>query len=109
MMNAFPYEAPLRPHPFIERDLRLDFFRWPALWMIFLDHISSRVVGNVASWITVRNYGFSDAAESVSLVRAPARRVLPNRFTACAGKLRSRPGKASRPHFGLEPRKVGIS
>jgi hypothetical protein len=29
------------------------------LWLIFLDHIPS----NVVSWITIRNYGFSDATE----------------------------------------------
>ena len=43
----------------IERDLRLDFFRGIGLWMIFLDHIPDDVV----SWLTLRNYGFSDAAE----------------------------------------------
>jgi hypothetical protein len=42
-----------------ERDLRLDLFRGLALWLIFLDHIPS----NVVSWITIRNYGFSDATE----------------------------------------------
>src|SRR5213592_2293522 len=42
-----------------ERDLRLDLFRGIALWLIFLDHIPS----NVVNWITIRNYGFSDAAE----------------------------------------------
>lgn len=41
------------------RDLRLDFFRGLSLWFIFLDHISS----NAVSWVTVGNYGFSDAAE----------------------------------------------
>jgi hypothetical protein len=42
-----------------ERDLRLDLFRGIALWLIFLDHIP----GNAVNWITIRNYGFSDAAE----------------------------------------------
>jgi hypothetical protein len=42
-----------------ERDLRLDLFRGLALWLIFLDHIPS----NVVNWITIRNYGFSDATE----------------------------------------------
>jgi hypothetical protein len=42
-----------------KRDLRLDLFRGLALWFIFLDHIPS----NVVSWITLRNYGFSDATE----------------------------------------------
>ena len=43
----------------IERDLRLDLFRGIALWLIFLDHIPS----NLIAWITIRNYGFSDATE----------------------------------------------
>jgi hypothetical protein len=42
-----------------ERDLRLDLFRGLALWLIFLDHIPS----NILNWITIRNYGFSDATE----------------------------------------------
>ena len=41
------------------RDLRLDLFRGIALWLIFLDHIPT----NIVNWITIRNYGFSDAAE----------------------------------------------
>src|SRR5437764_13604441 len=46
----------LRP---TERDLRLDVLRGLGLWMIFLDHIPHDIV----SWLTLRNYGFSDAAE----------------------------------------------
>jgi hypothetical protein len=42
-----------------ERDLRLDLFRGVALWLIFLDHIPE----NIVSWVTIRNYGFSDATE----------------------------------------------
>lgn len=41
------------------RDIRLDLFRGLALWFIFIDHIPT----NIASWLTVRNYGFSDATE----------------------------------------------
>ena len=41
------------------RDIRLDLFRGLALWFIFLDHIPT----NIVSWLTVRNYGFSDATE----------------------------------------------
>jgi hypothetical protein len=41
------------------RDLRLDLFRGIALWLIYLDHIPS----NIVAWITIRNYGFSDATE----------------------------------------------
>ena len=43
----------------VERDVRLDLFRGIGLFMIFLDHIPEDVV----SWLTLRNYGFSDAAE----------------------------------------------
>ena len=48
-----------QPAPADGRDLRLDLFRGLALWFIFLNHIP----GNVVSWITVRNFGFSDATE----------------------------------------------
>ena len=47
------------PAPPTQRDLRLDLFRGLALWLIFLDHIPT----NIVSWITIRNYGFSDATE----------------------------------------------
>ena len=47
------------PAPLSQRDLRLDVFRGIALWLIFLDHIPT----NIVSWITIRNYGFSDATE----------------------------------------------
>lgn len=42
-----------------DRDLRLDLFRGIALWLIYLDHIPS----NIVAWVTIRNYGFSDATE----------------------------------------------
>ena len=42
-----------------ERDLRLDLIRGIGQWMVFLDHIPYDIV----SWLTLRNYGFSDAAE----------------------------------------------
>jgi len=41
------------------RDQRIDACRGIALWWIFLDHIPH----NIGSWLTLRNYGFSDAAE----------------------------------------------
>ena len=41
------------------RDLRIDACRGIALWWIFLDHIPN----NIGSWLTLRNYGFCDAAE----------------------------------------------
>jgi hypothetical protein len=45
------------PHP--RRDGRIDILRGAALLMIFVDHIG----GNLVSDITLRNWGFSDAAE----------------------------------------------
>ena len=42
-----------------ERELRIDLFRGLALWLIFIDHMSP----DVLTWFTIRNYGFSDAAE----------------------------------------------
>lgn len=41
------------------RDLRLDACRGLALWFIFIDHIPN----NSLSWLTLRNYGFSDTSE----------------------------------------------
>ena len=41
------------------RDLRLDAVRGLALWFTFVDHVPN----NVLSWLTIRNYGFSDASE----------------------------------------------
>ena len=41
------------------RDLRLDLFRGLALWLIYLDHMPS----NMAGWLSIRSYGFSDATE----------------------------------------------
>jgi hypothetical protein len=52
---AQPTNAAAKP----PRDFRLDFFRGLALIFIFVDHIPN----NVASWVTVRNFGLSDATE----------------------------------------------
>jgi peptidoglycan/LPS O-acetylase OafA/YrhL len=41
------------------RDLRLDACRGLALWFVFIDHIPD----NTLAWLTLRNYGFSDATE----------------------------------------------
>lgn len=41
------------------RDPHIDACRGIALWWIFLDHIPN----NIGSWLTLRNYGFCDAAE----------------------------------------------
>src|ERR1700742_3949352 len=42
-----------------QRELRLDLFRGLALWLIFIDHLPQ----NLLTWLTIRNYGFSDATE----------------------------------------------
>lgn len=39
--------------------MRLDLFRGLALWLIYIDHVSP----DLLTWFTIRNYGFSDAAE----------------------------------------------
>jgi hypothetical protein len=66
------------------RDLRLDFFRGLALWFIFVDHIP----GNAVSWVTLRNFGFSDATEvfifisGFAAATAYSRRLLRQGFAA---------------------------
>ncbi len=42
------------------RDTRLDLFLGLANWFMFLDHIPH----NIVNWITLRNYGFSGAADA---------------------------------------------
>lgn len=43
----------------LARDVRVDFLRGVALLMIFIDHVP----GNLLGLATLRNFGFSDAAE----------------------------------------------
>jgi hypothetical protein len=62
--TASPDAAPRAEAPPIitavnERELRLDLFRGLALWLIFIDHLPQ----NLLTWLTIRNYGFSDATE----------------------------------------------
>ncbi len=45
--------------PGLQRDLRIDFFRGLALLFIFVDHVP----GNFLAKVTLRNFGFADAAE----------------------------------------------
>jgi OpgC protein len=68
------------------RDLRIDACRGIALWCIFLDHIPN----NIGSWLTLRNYGFSDAAEVFMFVSGvPRRKCEPsNRLTSGSRELR---------------------
>jgi len=77
---------------FAGRDLRLDLFRGLGLWVIFLDHIPF----NFVSWVTFRNYGFSDAAEmfvfisgyTAGFVYGPA--MLQGRAIVATGRLLKR-------------------
>jgi hypothetical protein len=55
-----------------DRDLRLDLVRGLATWFIFLDHIPH----NVVNWITLRNYGFSAAADLFIFVSGYAAAML---------------------------------
>jgi hypothetical protein len=56
LRNAPDVSIPDAP---VERELRLDLFRGLALWLIFIDHLPP----NLLTWLTIRNYGFSDATE----------------------------------------------
>ncbi len=47
------------PSPSLRRDFRLDFFRGIALVFIFMDHIPD----NALSYVTLRSFAFSDAAD----------------------------------------------
>jgi hypothetical protein len=66
MHGQIPPSKPLISELSLEgfgRDQRIDVCRGIALWWIFLDHIPN----NIGSWLTLRNYGFSDAAIHVHL------------------------------------------
>jgi hypothetical protein len=59
---AIPAQSVVGALPVLKRfrrDLRIDACRGIALWCIFLDHVPN----NIGSWLTLRNYGFSDTAE----------------------------------------------
>ena len=58
-MPAAPPPPVISAPPSGERELRLDLFRGLALWLIFIDHLPP----NILTWLTIRNYGFSDATE----------------------------------------------
>lgn len=74
------------------RDLRLDFFRGLALAFIFLNHIPD----NAASWLSSRNWGFSDATEifvfvsGYSAALAYGAVLARSGFMACAAKIGNR-------------------
>ena len=59
------------------RDARIDLFRGIANWFIFLDHIPD----NVVNWITVRNYGFSGAADTFIFISGFAAAIVYAKMT----------------------------
>ncbi|XSC43743.1 OpgC domain-containing protein [Bradyrhizobium sp. RDT10] len=63
------------------RDLRIDACRGIALWCIFLDHVPN----NIGSWLTLRNYGFSDAAEVFMFVSGVTCALAYGRAWRCEG------------------------
>jgi len=67
------------------RDLRLDLFRGLALWFIFVDHVPD----NVVSWLTVRNYGFSDATEIFVYISGYTAVIAYSRMMARQGWMRA--------------------
>ena len=63
------------------RDARIDQFRGIANWFIFLDHIPD----NVVNWITVRNYGFSGAADIFIFISGYAASIVYAKMTVERG------------------------
>lgn len=63
------------------RDLRIDLCRGIALWWIFLDHVPN----NIGSWLTLRNYGFSDAAEVFMFVSGVSCALAYGKARRCEG------------------------
>ena len=85
-----------------QRDLRIDFFRGLALVFIFIDHVP----GNDLARFTLRNFGFSDAAEVFVLLAGFSAvlaylRITNSRLRA-ASKVAGRHPRGSRGP-GLEP------
>jgi hypothetical protein len=68
-----PVDTDIHAIPLPEgRDPRIDFVLGLINWFIFLDHIPH----NVVSWITLRNYGFSGAADPFMFVSGYAAAIL---------------------------------
>ena len=63
------------------RDLRIDACRGIALWFIFLDHVPN----NIGTWLTLRNYGFSDAAEVFMFISGATCALAYGRAWRCEG------------------------
>jgi hypothetical protein len=67
--------------PAAGRDLRIDFFRGLALWMIFIDHID----GNWLAHFTYHSLGFSDAREIFIFLSGISCLLLYGRLEASSG------------------------
>src|SRR5712672_3256789 len=63
------------------RDLRLDVCRGIALWFLFLDPLPH----NIGSWLTLRNYGFSDTAEVFVFISGVTCALAYGRARRCEG------------------------
>jgi hypothetical protein len=63
------------------RDVRIDLFRGLANWFIFLDHIPNDVV----NWLTVRNFGFSGAADMFIFISGYAAAIVYAKMTVERG------------------------
>ena len=64
-----------------QREPRLDLFRGLALWLIYIDHVSP----DRLTWFTIRNYGFSDAAEIFIFISGFTAALVYGRATFQAG------------------------
>jgi hypothetical protein len=69
------------PQEAFGRDPRIDVCRGIALWWIFLDHIPY----NIGSWLTLRNYGFCDAAEVFMFISGVTCALAYGRARQCEG------------------------
>jgi hypothetical protein len=68
-----------------DRDFRIDLFRGLSLWLIFLDHIPESVFNS----ITMRNFGFSDAAEILVFLSGLASGIVYGRVARESGPARA--------------------
>ncbi len=59
MLNAQPTSGTVPASSAVTRDMRIDFFRGLALYMILVDHVAGDPLGK----LTFQRFGFSDAAE----------------------------------------------
>ena len=96
--------------PLAGRDVRLDLFRGLANWAIFLDHIPHEVL----SWITVKNYGFSDAADLFVFISGYTaalvfgRVMIERRYAAAASRLAKRAFELYAAHIVVVVIYIGI-